>query len=201
MGGIGSGNRWRSGRATCEGAKRIDLRYMRRNGLLHPYHQGSLSWTYNGEPSGNIAFRAYPDGLEVEYRCRPTGGEWQDVFERFPREQIAQPLGGFRNYLRCIRCDRRCLVLYGGLRFRCRRCLNLAYQSQSGDAADRAVMQMRKICKRLKSPMDDEFDYLPPRPRGMHRRTYERLARRHEAYEVQYESKLAGLMIHLQGLV
>lgn len=201
MGGIGSGNRWQSGRATCEGTKRIDLRYMTRAGLFRPPCQGSLSWTYNGDPCGSIRYAISADRFTVEYRCRTYDDEWHDVLEHIPLEQIAQPFGGHRYFFRCMRCRRRCLVLYGGRRFRCRKCLNLAYRSQSGDVADRAVMQMQKICKRLHTRFEDEFDFVPPRPKGMHHRTYEMLVRRHDAYHRRYEGKLAELMFQARGLL
>lgn len=200
MGGMGSGNHWRSSRATCEGSKRIDLRYMRRQGLLRTGSQGTLCWTHNGKPDGRINYRCYPDSLEIEYCTRPYGGEWENVLERFQFDRIDQPFGGNRLYFRCLRCHGRCLVLYGGARFRCRKCQNLVYQCQSGDSADRAAIQMRKLCERLQKPWESDFDYLPPKPKGMHWQTYDRLAQRHEAYCRRYELRLAELAIHLQGL-
>ena len=68
-----------------------------------------------------------------------------------------------------------------GSRFRCRRCYRLSYSSQAETRADRATRAMFKIVRRL-DPEEDCND-LPPKPKGMHWRTYERLAERYEAYD------------------
>jgi hypothetical protein len=56
MGGPGSGGwyRWNK-RATTEEIKRIDIRYLKKNGLLSPGRR-SLSWSSGGEPSGYIQY-------------------------------------------------------------------------------------------------------------------------------------------------
>jgi hypothetical protein len=51
--------------------------------------------------------------------------------------------------------------------------MQLAYASEAQDALGRVWQRQRKLAKRLKA--DDDTDTHPPRPRGMHRRTYERL--------------------------
>lgn len=200
MGGIGSGNTWRSAKTTCEASLRIDVRYMLKHGLLKPGRRGRLSWNRYGEPSGSIGYEAFSDCLVIDYRARLAGRDWESITERIPIDHAAQPFGGTRPYLRCLRCGRRCLVLYGGLRFRCRRCQRLSYQSQRGDAVDRAVLQIRKICEQLGTRFPDEFDLLPPKPKHMHWRTYDRLAATHERYCRLYNVGIAGLMAQFEAL-
>ncbi len=79
-----------------------------------------------------------------------------------------------RRWFQCPGCARRCRVLYGGKRFRCRQCHGLRYECQSESPAERASRQQRKVRRRLGGSTNllDEF---PPKPSGMHRTTYQRL--------------------------
>jgi hypothetical protein len=176
MGGPGSGNRWRWGsRDTCEGYTRISLSNLKRRGLLHHGCFGSLSWSCGGEPAGNIRFRMHESCMELVYKYRRAGSdEWSDVNERIPFDFTRQHFGGRRQWFRCLSCHRRCAVLYGGTHYRCRKCWGLAYQSQHQNAHSRAVTKAGKLRMRLGGSecTDDPF---PDKPKGMHRRTYERL--------------------------
>lgn len=201
MGGMGSGNRWRYGtRDTCESSLRIDIRYMRTMGLLTPGRQGTLSWSRGGETTSWINYRCHEATLELDYKTRPAGGDWSPVTEHISIEQAAQPFGGARRYFRCPRCHRRCLVLYGGSYFRCRKCQNLAYASQNHDACDQASENARKIRRRLGDDgnFDDPF---PPKPKGMHWRTYEKLERQCEIHENQVAAQFMHLLSRLEGRV
>ena len=78
MGGSGSGSwcRWDK-RTTCEEIRRIDIRYMRKLGLLHG--SGSLSWSSRGEPTGAVGYTITGSTMTLSFRCRRNGGEWEDV--------------------------------------------------------------------------------------------------------------------------
>lgn len=69
-------------------------------------------------------------------------------------------------------------------RFRCRQCLGVRYSSQAETRAARATRGMFKIVKRLYPKA--EFDELLPKPKGMHWKTYWRLADKYEAYDEQW---------------
>jgi hypothetical protein len=199
VGGIGSGNRWRYGtRDKCESSLRIDIRYMRTKGLLTRGTQGTLSWSRGGETTSWINYKCHEATLELDYRTRPTGGDWTPVNEHISIERAAQPFGGTRRYFRCPHCYGRCLVLYGGSRFRCRKCQNLAYASQNQDLHDRASAKARKIRERLGDVgcFDDPF---PSKPKGMHWRTYEKLERECERYENQVAVQMMHVLGRLEG--
>lgn len=198
MGGSGSGNHWRWGtRSTCEGMKRIELAYMRRSGLLVPGRAGSLSWNRRGEPTGDIRYRAHSDCLVLLYRFRDQGEEdWTDVNESVPFAFTEQKLGGVRRWFRCLSCQRRCSILYGGQRFRCRKCYNLAYSTQNETAMYRGLTRAQKLRERLGGSLciDDPF---PTKPKGMHWKTYAKLRINGEAHE----NRVHGLsMEYLTGL-
>jgi hypothetical protein len=90
-------------------------------------------------------------------------------------------LGGSRHWFECPSCGRRCRILYGGARFRCRLCRGAAYESQYQHGA-MTVCELRwRIRERLEERgglnsrllgLDDGF---PPKPPRMHWRTYRRL--------------------------
>ncbi len=173
MGGSGSGNRSQSGRATCEGAKRIDIRYMAKRGFLSDGYYGRLSWNLGGEPVGNINFRTSRTHVELIYRTRAYGEEWTDVRETVLFGYSHQHFGGIRRWFICPKCRRRCAVLYGGALFRCRKCHGLVYQSTREDAGSRLFSRARKLRQWLGEDggIDDPW---PEKPKGMHWKTYNR---------------------------
>jgi hypothetical protein len=81
MGGRGSGRycRW-SNTTTLEEVKRIDIRYMRRQGLLRPNWTGSLTWTCRGEPAGDIRYACHADRIVFNYRFRAVGSRSSRLF-------------------------------------------------------------------------------------------------------------------------
>jgi hypothetical protein len=78
-------------------------------------------------------------------------------------------------------CGRRAAILYcAGDLFACRRCYGLSYASQQQSALHRGLEQARKIRMRLGGSAD-LLEPFPPKPKGMHRRTFRRLRARAEA--------------------
>jgi hypothetical protein len=86
--------------------------------------------------------------------------------------------------LMCPSCRRRIYSLYHlDNQIVCRTCTHLRYASQRRSANGRRWLRAQKIRLKLggmKSLCDATPDAFPPRPRGMHRKTYERLKRRDE---------------------
>jgi hypothetical protein len=184
MGGPGSGNWCRVGKGTTEAAKRIDIRYLKKQGYLSPGASGLLSWTCGGEPSGSIRYCTYIDRLPLTYRSREYGGEWEEVEYPVYFDETDCHYGGTRTWFLCPGggCGRRVGVLYGeGKYFLCRHCHDLAYASQNENAALRASRKSRKIIERLGG--DSYSDFYPDKPKGMHWKTYNRLIRQAEYYE------------------
>jgi hypothetical protein len=73
----------------------------------------------------------------------------------------------------------------GGTMFAARFAYRLAYRSQRGTALDRSHDRQRRLYRRLGAEYG-HFEQAPsPRPKGMHRRTYDRLiAEMHNAIEL-----------------
>lgn len=170
MGGPGSGNTMRWGtRATCESFRGTGAR---------------LSWNLGGEPAGSIWCDIHDCGMELTYRSREPGSdEWRDVRELIPFTYTSQKLGGRRLWFECKSCRRRCAVLYGGSRYRCRKCWGLAYQSQREEVQDRLIRRARKLRRRYGGSecLDEPF---PDKPKGRHWAPYERAMREADALEL-----------------
>jgi hypothetical protein len=176
-----------------------------REGCLTPGWSGGWRWTRDGEKVATIDLRAEGDRLHLSYRVRIHGGDWQDVIETVGVINISCRFGGTRPYFICPgvvngrACCRRVAKLYGaGRYFVCRHCYRLSYTSQSESEWDRAVRRASKIRQRLGGEPYAR-DMFPRRPKGMWRRTYERLRQRalttemlaDEAFERQAERLLA----------
>lgn len=197
MGGPGSGNHLRSGtRGACEDQKRIDIRYMRKHGMLKPGSAGTPSWNRGDEPTGWIRYRTHPASLELDYRYREGGGEWESVNEHIRFSETPQHFGGTRKWVVCPSCLRDCAVLCGaGVHFRCRKCYSLGYATQNENAHQRLFTRLDKIKRRLGGQPGD--DWIPEKPKGMHWRTYNRLAAKAEALYYQCAQALADWMARL----
>jgi hypothetical protein len=89
---------------------------------------------------------------------------------------------GRRAWFLCLRCNARCRSLYlrtvsegSNLAFLCRKCQRLRYRSQSLGELDRAYRKQSGIARKI-NPKASATDF-PRRPRGMQRRTFDKLWR------------------------
>jgi hypothetical protein len=173
-----------SGRRKVEQMLRLDIAQLNLKGLPRSAVM-RVTW-----PSGNcIAIMHTASGcLKLTYRTRSGDEDWRTVEELVPLTTTPVHLGGERVWFRCPGCDRRVRVLYGGHRFACRHCHRLFYTSQSEGPADRANRGMFRIVKKLDPA--EHFSGLPPRPKGMSWRTYQRLAERYYRYEEQWSAEV-----------
>lgn len=193
MGGVGSGSwyRWNK-QTTTEDTKRIDIRYMKKQGLLKHNTQGSLRWTRGGEPSGDIRYQCHDQYLQLNYRYRENGGEWQPVEQRIPFDRTPCNYGGERLWFLCPRCSRRVGLLYGeNVLFLCRHCYQLPYASQNQGKMDKLIDQKHKLGERI-------FEYYEygegwGKKKGMHWKTFDRLHARYLRLNTAFDCKMTGL--------
>ena len=112
------------------------------------------------------SFRLDPASLELELRngrCVTVPTIWEEC-------------GTFMRYwLTCPLCQRRVRLLYGiDQRCACQRCAGLWHASRRKSAKGRKFLRLYKIRQKLGGvPMLSAP--FPPRPRYMHRKTYDRL--------------------------
>ena len=116
MGGIGSGRHWQFGADTTDDYRSIDIRWLKREGLLDSGVSRSITWSRGGEVTGSINIQSEPGRVILDYRHRDRGGEWQP--ERYPVYLDTTPchMGGERHWFLCPArgCGRRVAILYGG---------------------------------------------------------------------------------------
>jgi hypothetical protein len=183
MGGPGSGRwyRWDT-KDTVEGCRRLDVRDWQRRGFLRPGSWFSWGWRdLNGLQVSSINVQVQQGQVLLSYRYRRGSEDWQDIEEPVPLTWTPCHYGGQRPWFICPSvvqgriCGRRVAILYGaGRYFLCRRCYNLAYESQREDDATRLISKAQKIRQRLGGSAS-LMDPFPDKPKRMHWRTYERL--------------------------
>ena len=107
------------------------------------------------------------------------GAGAKSVMERVKLDRVPTSFGGARTYFRCpgVGCDRRVMALYfASDQFRCRRCHDLAYESQCEDAEQLIRRHAAKARARLGYPAWRPFSLAPiARPKGMRRSKFLRL--------------------------
>ena len=190
MGGPGSGNRYRwSSKSTVESCRAIDVRRWKRDGLLSAGAHFSCYWTNYDGTRASISVHVEPSAVVLVYRCREGDNEWEDVEQRIPLSRTDCNLGGERPWFLCsvysngVYCGRRVAKLYGaGSLFACRRCYDLAYQSQHEPPHGRALHRAQKIRLRLGGSASS-VEPFPDKPKGMHWRTYWRWMEKHDALD------------------
>jgi hypothetical protein len=181
MGGLGSGRTSGGGRTTVESCRSLDINRLRKVGVLTHGWSGGWEWTCNGEKIASIGIRGGRDRIVLVYRWRQTGSDWKDVVEPIELLWRSCRYGGERPYFKCpgvangIPCNRSVAKLYcAGRYYFCRHCYRLTYTSRNEDPCDRALRRANKIRTRLGGVPGYEAP-IPRRPKGMRRRTYDRL--------------------------
>jgi hypothetical protein len=178
-----------SGKNTVESCRSIDVLEWHRHDYLRTPRWFSWSWTRGGERVASINVDTQHHYVLLKYRSRSYGEDWSDVEQRVSIAWTPCRFGGERPWFVCsvaangMYCGRRVTKLYGaGRLFACRHCYRLGYTSQQESAHQRGLWKSQKIRMRLGgSPsMLDEF---PGKPKGMHRRTYDRMCGLHDAAE------------------
>jgi hypothetical protein len=185
MGGYGSGRPGTKQKA--EDYRSLDIYKLKRDGCLRPGMRGNLVWSRDSNEIARIGYHCTEGALELDYRVRVYGGDWEPIKQNVPLVHFDCNYGGKRTYARCPgvvngkHCGRRVGKLFaGGRYFLCRHCYRLAYGSQS---EPRHYRMMRRANK-LRIALGGEpgaAHWIAPRPKGMWERTYRR-----KCYEIDW---------------
>jgi hypothetical protein len=177
---------WLSGRrpekVTVESCLTLNLALMLRRGSIKPgaFTAGSWTWTSTrtGETRGTISYEANLCDLNAAWvRLHYSVGDKPQDYRVWLR-RVPCRFGGYRWWWQCPRTGRDSAKLYlppGGTMFLSRRAYRMAYISERGGPVDRSHRRQARLYAKL-GKQYVLFDQCPPRrPKGMHRRTYERL--------------------------
>ena len=200
MGGPGSGMWYRWDKRTgVEETKRLDVRWLDRQGYLQPWAQGIVTWHRGEHLRGSVSVAMADGRLVVECRYRRRGAEvWEDVRQVIALDWTACHYGGARPWFLCPGCQRRVAVLCGaGTWFLCRHCYQLPYASQGETVLDRGYRKVRKLRTRL-GASQDLAEQIWQKPKGMHRRTFQRLCGQEAAAQM---AVLGGMSTALARLM
>ena len=163
MGGYGSGGWNATGRPTTADVLRLDVNQLNKAGALRAGFSGTCRWHVRGEvETVSLTTRTDRITLSIPGAVDEVLVTWEDC--RF---------GGRRPFFCCPGCGERTLHLYRLGHFRCRACHDLSYPSQRERESDRAQRKANRIRRRLGG--EPGWHQFVPRPKGMHRRTYQRL--------------------------
>ena len=190
MGGFGSGMWFRYDKKTCiEEVKRIDIRFLKKIGVLNKFCSGQLSWSAGGRPSGTINYHATPEDLELKFNFRRGSYEqWQPIKQRIYFSTTDCNYGGKRYWLICPNCHRRVGILCGLDRlFLCRHCYKIPYGAQQESVLDRVLRRKHKIGERIFDDYENGFGWR--KKKGMHQKTFNRFYA--EYRRLEYQSLLA----------
>lgn len=189
---MGSGSWVRSNsKDTVDSQHAIDVRYLKKEGLLYAGKIGTLTWSRNGKETGSIGYRIEDAGIRLNYRSRLNrSDEWQDVQQFIAFDYTPCNYGGHRTWLKCPNCHKRVTCVYGAnTYFLCRHCYGLNYRSQHENYFDRQLTKSHHIRMKLGGE-PGALNPFPPKPKGMHWNTYSRL----------YLQTMAGERCHLQKM-
>jgi hypothetical protein len=180
------------GKPTPGSFVRLDVRWMKREGLLTPGRISTVRETHYGRPRGVVTVAASDDGVWLTIHGRR---QWLGITE------TPVHLGGSRPWFRCG-CGNRAALVYGspqpgGSRFACRECKRLAYPSQREDPRHRPITMASRIRQQLGGSASLAQPF-PPKPKGMHWTTYERRRARAVAYERRSLSGMREALAQLQ---
>jgi hypothetical protein len=188
MGGFGSGWWSRDGaRVLVEACHALDVNFLLHQGAVRSGVWGT-SWS-SVDKLGRAVHRAssrveaIPRGITLRYTTTDHDGNRTEHI--VPIVWVRCNFGGERPYFICpgvvngVTCGRHVAKLYkppAGSYFLCRHCHNLTYHScnESGDVHFTAVRQTKRAARKL-GLTDPEDVYTTDRPKGMHKRTFQRL--------------------------
>jgi len=152
---------------------------------------GTMTWSRGNQKTGSIGYTLTPRTIELRYTSG-RGDHKEEITEVIPFAFTDQPFGGQRRWFLCKACQRRCRVLIGGTYFRCRQCYRATYESQYETYRAPYLCKAETLRKRLGADPGIS-NPLPPKPKGMHWRTYRRIEETNWNAACQIEHIINGM--------
>jgi hypothetical protein len=195
MGGSGSGHRYDS-KGTTSDYFQLDVRRWNREGRLGA---GNVFWWADMRlPPSFIRVQVERFLVVLAHAYRDREGIYTGQSQRVWLEWTPCHFGGKRPWFLCPGCERRVAKLCIATEFRCRHCLELAYESQHQSRKHRSLYMASKIRTKL-GGSGSLADPPPPKPKHMHWRTYRRLCRKLERRESMVFGAMAAWLDRKSG--
>lgn len=196
MGGIHSGRRRGANRGAVEQYPCIDLRVLRRAGLLCAGECTYTTWHLRNQGPEALSVRIFIDLSDADdASMRIVGpGDGAAITEPVAIECVPCPYGGVRCYFLCPMMGLRCEQLFrvDGV-FASRKAHRLTYASQSENELSRSRRKVRKLHRQV------DGDYRYARPRGPSRwHAVQRLKAAKRDAHLLYRARLKALVDDLQ---
>lgn len=182
------GHRMNAGRpgrlVKVEDCRRLDVRELSRAGLLNVSWRGRWQWR---DPetralTAEISIRTTSTRVMLRFRHKEV-----QIYEAVELTRTPCKFGGHRTWFTCPGCKSRRAVLHlKHSHFRCRRCHDLRYQSQSADAIGRTWTAQSKLERMLGTGWR--------RPKGMHVKTREKIVSAIIDFETLRESLMRDFL-------
>ena len=164
-----------SSKSTTDSHIQLDIRHLRKEGLLSPGKAGTFSWSIAGESLGTIGYKINDSGIVLYLG---SGEILQTIFF----DTTSCNYGGERFWFLCPECGSRREILYlNGKSFVCRKCADLNYQCQHEQQLARLQRRARKVRNKLKTDWLDPDNLGSPvlfKPKFMHESTFNKLRRK-----------------------
>lgn len=186
-------------RATTNDYIQLDIAKFTRSVDLTQRCFGSWRWTWTSGRRESVTYRVEPGaGVRLMY----TVGKQQDYDYLIRTATTAQPFGGVRSWWLCPKCGRRVRILYGGgALFVCRLCSGAYYETQQSKSWTVQVdNKIDWIRRKLKAKGGSVADSMPPlKPKGMHWKTYSRLALRYVELQRERNDAFRAEILRMAG--
>lgn len=212
MGGLGSGHpMWKGKKSTVEACKELDIGSWQRKGYFDNAPVSlTFSWNRGDRSLGSIgvavlnrnSIRLHYDSWIGDNRSNAKSLDYP-----IPVSWTECNFGGKRPWFICPgmvngqACRRRVAKLYlDGSYFLCRHCHDLTYETRQTGKQDQALKKCQKIREQLGGSANMTTPF-PPRPKGMHFKTYFKI--QHEYYNAldQYNASLMASLDRINGFL
>jgi hypothetical protein len=162
-----------------EDCRSINVNRWSKEGLLAEGNNSRWIWKdYQGAVKASIDVLALDDGLELSYTINPRREHPKNICYRVPIVSTKCNFGGKRPWFMCPRCNRRVGKLFlKNEHFLCRHCNDLTYACRNESEAFRLLRKVQRTNDRLLGPAPPN-ELLGSRPKGMHWKTYHKIAHR-----------------------
>ena len=138
------------------------------------------------------------DAITLVYSWKRGDQPWQEHEERVALRHHQRHFGGYETYFVCPRCACTVKRLYGsGVRYLCRTCHNLVHASTQERPGNRATRKNQKLRRRIGAEIG-LGDWIGPKPKGMHRKTFERISEQIHAAEAEVYDDMLVLLNRMQ---